>query len=88
MRRDKAAAGGRRDNTLNLQSSSARAVQEAQFLYRQKMWGGNYLFSLIHSGLVTHRKILYNEGYFFFFSGENIDTLVLEKKNQCIWRAL
>lgn len=66
MRRDKAAAGGRRDNTLNLQSSSARAVQEAQFLYRQKMWGGNYLFSLIHSGLATHRKILYNEGYFFF----------------------
>lgn len=53
-------------NTLNLQSSSARAVQEVHFLHRQKMWGGNYLFSLIHSGLVTHRKMLHNEGYIFF----------------------
>lgn len=41
------------------------------------MWGGNYLFSLIHSGLVTHRKILHNEGY--------ILLSVVKILIQCCW---
>lgn len=62
---DKTAAGGRREQYIKflINTPLPEQCEEFTFCIGRSCGEATYLFSLIHSGLVTQRKILHNEGY-------------------------